>query len=158
NSKPLTIVNGAAIQSFFVVDTDGNILKYLQNGDEINIKDPAYKSISIAISVYPDEVGHVIFSLNGKKFHTDHEAPYTLQGDNQRKIHQWRPRPGVYNLRATPYAETASNSYAGASLDVNFTVIEQPLQSVKGLMLADRNVNVIRELHNGARIDISDST
>lgn len=158
NSKPLTIVNGAAIQSFFVIDTDGNILKYLQNGDEINIKDPAYKSISIGISVYPEEVGHVIFSLNGKRYHTEREAPYTLKGDNQRKINQWRPRPGAYTLRATPFAETASKSYAGASLDVNFTVVDRPLQSVKGLMLVDSNGNVIRQLHNGAKIDLSDST
>ena len=139
------------------MDTDGNILKYLQNGDEINIKDPAYKAISIVSSVYPEEVGFVIFTLNGKKFHTEHEIPYSLQGDNRRKINAWRARPGNYTLRATPYAETAKKSYAGASLDVNFTIVEHPLQSVNGLMLADRNGNIIRQLHNGDEIDLEDS-
>lgn len=158
NSTSLTIVNGAAIQSFFVVDTDGYILKYLQNGDEINIKDPAYKAISIVSSVYPEEVGFVTFTLNGKKYHTEHDAPYSLQGDNRRKINAWRARPGTYTLRATPYAETAKKSYAGASLDVNFTIVEHPLQSVNSLMLADRNGNIIRQLRNGDEIDMADSS
>ena len=149
--------NGAAVQSFVVVDDQGNIVKYLQSGDVINTKDPAYKSINIVASVYPQEVAYVVFHLNNRRHRTEYEAPYSLQGDHQNKYNSWKPRPGAYTLRATPYAQSARKSYAGQSLDVSFTVVEQPMQAVTALMIADRHGNPVRPLHDGDKIDLADS-
>jgi hypothetical protein len=156
-SIPFYIVNNAAVQSFYVVDEVGNVLKYLQDGDEINMKDPVYKSSSIVASVYPEQVGHVTFWLNNRRYRTEYHAPYALRGDNEGRIIAWRPRPGAYTLRAVPYAQTARKSYAGQPLEVNFTVVEQPLQIVTRLMIADARGNAIRPLLDGDKINLADT-
>lgn len=145
----LTIQNSAAILGFDVVDLSGNILKTLQDGDEINIKDPAFQYINIVANVYPDRVSHVKFSLNNRHHRTERGAPYTLAGNSKGKYFPWTPRPDVYILRAVPFVKSGKKEFAGQPLEIHLNVIAEPVNSVISFNIVDNSGKILRQLNEG---------
>ncbi len=139
---------------FFVVDVAGNILKALDAGDTINLKDPVFKDFSIRAYTEPtpELSGSVKFWLNGQFFRVENVAPYAFNGDNNGIYNPWRPNPWTYTLLAIPSARHLGRDYPGTPLEIRFTIISEslePPQYVESFSLVDERTNlVVQEFEN----------
>lgn len=121
----ITITNSAAILNFEVINKNGDVLTKLNNGDEINIGDPAFREITIRANTMPETVGSVKFQLNKHHRRVENVVPYTLFGDQNGRYTMWKPQPGRFELTATPYSQANAGGYAGESLKVYFKVVKK---------------------------------
>jgi hypothetical protein len=122
-----------AVESFDVVDTFGNILRQLNEGDQINIQDPMFKAINIVANT-SGQVGSVNFWLNNKSYRTENGVPYTLAGDQNGKFNAWSPGVGDYKLTAIPHSESNAKGTVGGSLTVHFKVVNENMTSATRLV------------------------
>jgi hypothetical protein len=153
----LTIQNSAAILGFDVVDMSGNILKTLQEGDEINIKDPVFQYLNVVANVYPDRVHHVKFWLNNRHHRTERAAPYAAGGDSNGTYYPWSLRPGSYTLRAVPFVRSAKKEFAGQPLEIHFNIIAESINAVINYSVVDISGKILRQLNDGDVLDVNDS-
>jgi hypothetical protein len=121
----VTLINSAEILNFEVVDVQGNLRMNLNDGDKININDPAFKSMSIRANTTPASAGSVRFLLNHRFVRTENVVPYALNGDQDGNYYPWSPSPGDYTLTAIPYTKHGRNEYKGKSLTIHFKVTEE---------------------------------
>jgi hypothetical protein len=121
----IEVINSSAILNFEVVDKAGNVLMELKNGDKINSSDPTFRAVSIRANTTSETVGSVKFKLNHRYHKIENSAPYALFGDRDGKYATWDPKPGNYKLVATPYSRSHARGYAGESLKIHFSVVEE---------------------------------
>ena len=152
----ITVINSAAVISFDVVGTSGELIKALLDGDKINIEDPAFKSFSIRANTAPDQVSSVKFWLNHRFFRTEYVAPYALNGNINGSYSPWHARPGDYTLVAVPYIKVGRKEYKGRPLNVNFTIEKESAVAVVGFDVVDASGKLLMHLQDGDKIDISD--
>jgi hypothetical protein len=117
----INVVNTAAVLKLEVVNTAGAVLKVLQNGDVINIGDPAYRNITIRADVGNKTVKNVMFMMSNGYTHKEKRAPYTLYGDSRGRYNRWNARTGRYMLKAIPNW----HDWPGQALTVSFTVVNK---------------------------------
>lgn len=152
----INIINSAAILNFEVVDISGKVLMELNNGDTINIKDPAFELISIVANVTTKNVGSVTFWLNHRKFHTENQAPYSLNGDYGGYFNPWKAKAGNYTLVAVPYSWKWGIGYAGEARKVHFKVIEKEICNENNSKANVANARVSESIeHQGEEISLS---
>jgi hypothetical protein len=153
----LDISLGAQINSFPVVDLNGNWIKYLMDGDKIDLKDARFKAFAVKADAYPERPAFVKFWLNGELVATDNTSPYTLAGDSGdgKIFNAWNPKPGSYTLRAIPYVTHANQILAGTPLEIKFEVIGEPT-AITSFNLVDTSGKILRQLNEGDKINIGD--
>ncbi len=105
----------AATQTDVRALTNGTVVDLSADGMLLNIR----ADVSGA-------TGSVAFSLTGHSMKTENLAPYVMFGDDAGAYRKWTPAPGVYTLRATPYAKSNRGGTMGESLEVTFTVVSSP--------------------------------
>lgn len=127
----IRMINSATITGFDVVDRSGNIIKKLEDGDTINILDPAFSSFTIVANTSPTRIGGVKFHINKRNHHTDKSYRYSLNGDRNGVFYPWKPRVGSYVLQATPFASTLLKRYEGQSMYVHFKVVAEIVGAVE---------------------------
>jgi hypothetical protein len=118
------------IVNFEIVDTLGNKLAEVKNGDEIDINDPKFKAITI-IAKTTSQVGSVKFHLNGEHFSTENEAPFTLTRDQNGYFNPWSSAAGDYTLSATPYSETDGSGIEGKTFTIAFSVVDKNIVGIE---------------------------
>lgn len=155
----LDISVGAQINSFPVVDLNGNWIKYLMDGDKIDLKDARFKAFAVKADAYPERPAFVKFWLNGALVATEYVYPFALAGDpgDGKIFNAWNPKPGNYTLRAIPYIKHAGQILEGKALEVKFEVIGEPI-AVTSFNLVDTSGKVLRQLNEGDKINIGDAT
>ncbi len=119
-----------SISSFtlFNATTDSEIGP-LADGDVINLAELNGDAINVRANTSPATVGSVVFALQGATFRTENAAPYALLGNSGNDYYPWRPTPGNYELRATPFSASKGQGTAGSSLTVSFVVVDEPVAS-----------------------------
>ncbi|HEY5916334.1 MAG TPA: hypothetical protein VIU13_03000, partial [Chryseolinea sp.] len=156
-SAIISIINSAAVVSFDVVDTSGNVLMQLSEGGKINIKDPAFKSFSIRANTNPQAVSSVKFWLNNRFYRVEYVAPYAFNGDVNGVYNSWNVNPWNYTIRAIPYIKIGTTEYAGKPLEIRFQVVsENIVASIFNFELVDNAGRILRELKDGDVIDVND--
>lgn len=119
-------VEGSRIESFTLVnaDTDQDVGE-LREGDVIDYGMLGTRNINIRANTFPDSVGSVVFTLNGKPIRRENILPYALGGDNYPNVDDYLAYPlppGNHKLLATSYSgRNGSGSVVAASL-VSFSV------------------------------------
>lgn len=153
----LNISFGAQINSFPVVDLSGNWIKFLMDGDKIDLKDPRFKAFAVKADAYPERPAFVKFWLNGALVATEYVYPFALAGDSGdgKIFNAWKPKPGNYTLRAIPYVKHAGQILEGKALEVKFEVIGEST-AVTTFNLVDTSGKILRQLNEGDRINIGD--
>ena len=67
---------------FSLVDTNtDSVIRIIENGDVIDLRDNNADALSIVVEVLSNDVESVSFSLNGESIRTEYLAPYALGGD-----------------------------------------------------------------------------
>jgi hypothetical protein len=148
--------NSAAVESFDVVDTQGNVVLQLTEGARINIRHPYYRNINIRANTYPYAVNNVKFYLNKKLHRTETVVPYALNGDTDGTFYTWNPKPGKYTLRAVPAVKPGATEFAGQPLEIHFTIYEGPVNSVQSFSIVNTSGEIIKALNNGDVLNIND--
>jgi hypothetical protein len=150
------VINSAAVERFEIVNTSGHVLDTLNEGDKLNILDPAFKSIRIRANTEPNQVAYVKFWLNGQFVRRENGFPYILSGDNNGIYYPWNPKPGDYTLLAIPYIKSGNKEYEGKSLTVNFKLVEEASFAVVGFDVVDTSGKLLQSLNDGDKININD--
>jgi hypothetical protein len=122
-SKPLHAVTG-----FNLVGGNGAVIRPLQEGDRLNLNEPALRNFSVVANT-TGPVGSVKFLLDGHLFRVENNVPYTLTGDVNGIPNQWRPRLGSHSIAAVPYLGADGNGQAGEQQTVSFSVVRGPVAS-----------------------------
>jgi hypothetical protein len=152
----INVINSAAVERFEIVNTSGHVLDTLNEGDVLNILDPAFNSIRIRAHTEPMQVAYVKFWLNGQFVRRENGFPYILSGDNNGVYYPWNPMPGDYTLLAIPYIKSGNKEYEGKSLTVNFKLVEEAPFAVVGFDVVDTSGKLLRSLNDGDKININD--
>jgi hypothetical protein len=117
------------IQSFTLVNAENekDVLT-ITNGQTIDLKALRVSKANIRANMAATIDGSVLFELSGKqsrKYSDDH-APYSLQGDDNKKNYfygKWDPpAAGTYTLKATIYSEADGKGLAGTSKTITFKI------------------------------------
>lgn len=142
-----------AVASLTLVNAStGADIGVLTNQDTLNLNRVG-RHLNIRANTLPDQVGSVVFQLNGTVFGTDNQPPYTLAGDDNGEYRAWTPAAGTYTLTVTPYAEADGKGEAGTPLTLTFTVIKA--NEVASLVLVNAETGLdIRTLQQGDIIDL----
>jgi hypothetical protein len=151
---------GSIIQNLQIVETNGTRIKYLNNGDRINLKDPIYKSFAIIAEGFPTPFNNVKFFLNNKLVATEKSFPYALAGDpgeTSGTLYPWKPKPGKYTLRAVPSILHNNQEIAGTALEVSFEIYKEPTISITSFDLVNAQGKVLKQLQPGEKINIAES-
>lgn len=103
------------VTGFDVVDTDGNLITHLREGDLLYDD-----QLSTIVANTTGPVRSVTFTLNNQFYRTENVPPYTLTGDQNGNFNPWSPQPGYYTLTAAPYSASSGGGDAGVSRTVHF--------------------------------------
>ena len=130
---PLTIhfsVNNGpppAVASFTLIDADADApiagYEVLTDGAVISLADLPTNNLSVRANVV-GIVESVAFRLNGRYVRTENVVPYALFGDLNGDYLGQALTPGVYTIKATPYARDNSSGKRGASLTITVTIVD----------------------------------
>ncbi|MDQ3290772.1 MAG: T9SS type A sorting domain-containing protein [Bacteroidota bacterium] len=119
------------ITSLALVNAEnGEEIRLIGKGATVNLANLPTRNLSILASTSPDNVGSVVFQLNGPQTvtHTESKAPYALLGDkSDSSFIPWNPVPGEYALDVTPYSAAQGKGLPGTTLRINFTITDVPL-------------------------------
>jgi hypothetical protein len=119
-------VVGSRIESFTLVnaDTDQDVGE-LREGDVIDYGMLGTRNINVRANTFPDSVGSVVFTLNGKLVRQENILPYALGGDNFPKVNDYLAYPlplGNHTLKATAYSGRKGSGSVVAASSVSFSV------------------------------------
>jgi len=118
------------VSSFTLVNaTTDTEVGPLSDGDVINLNDFGGDALNVIAYTIPETVGSVVFTLQGTTVQTESFPPYAMAGNQDDDYLDWRPSPGGYQLKATPYAQAGGKGEAGTPLSISFTVVEESTPS-----------------------------
>ncbi len=119
-----------SVIGFEIVDTSGNVLAELKDGDEIDINDPKFKAMTIIAKATP-QVSSVKFQLNDEFYKLENGAPFTLTSDQNGSFNPWSPTVGNYRLSATPYSNTDASGIEGKTFTIAFSVVNKNIVAIE---------------------------
>lgn len=120
----LQSANRMAVNGFTLVDARSNQdIGPLRDGMTLDLSVLSSNQLNIRANTYPQRVGSVKFE-SGRFNRIENAFPYTLAGDRNGNYNNANLRPGSYNLKATPYAESAARGEKGMSLEINVHIID----------------------------------
>ncbi len=122
-----TVETNSAVSSFTLLNADTDTeIGPLADGDTLNLLELGNISFAIQANTQPAEVGSVYLEISGpvNKTRLEHEAVYTIFGDNGSNYFGKKLSPGTYTLSATPYSATYRRGGIGMAQTIQFTVID----------------------------------
>jgi hypothetical protein len=122
-----TSPTGQYVVSFTLVnaDTDQDIAT-LTEGYVINYAAIGTQNINIRANTSPATVGSVRFGYDGNpNYKVETSPPYAIASDSNGNYFAWSPAPAVgpHTITGTPFTQSGGNGTAGATLTVNFVVV-----------------------------------
>ena len=127
---PVALVVTGEVTALYLIDAETDeILRPLESGNIINLAVNKLP-LNIQAATNPEEVGSVVFKLNGKVHRIENEAPYALNGDLSGDFRPWYPKPGNYKLEATPYSLPGGKGVSGEPLTVQFKIITRKVKDL----------------------------
>ncbi len=163
-----TIVNSEAVTSFAIVDEkkkkkdEDEVLIPLEDGDIVDIDDLRSKYRAIQAFTNPDEVGSVVFYLDGEEVDTDYKAPYLTDVFEKLKCKDSKKDAakhkgdkydlscilGEHTLTAVPYSQKKGEGVAGTALTITFEVVQSTStrEELDSEELADLQVDAIQSV------------
>ncbi|MEO1652283.1 MAG: MBG domain-containing protein, partial [Bacteroidota bacterium] len=139
-------------------DTE-EILKLIQDGDQIKLANLAELNLNIQAISNPDQVGSVVFRLFGplSTTVTENIAPYALFGDLGANDFQGRIWPiGQYTLEVQAFTEKSGNGIPGTLKRVSFELIEEAIPVVSRVSLMDTDTDTeLFDLKDGDQLQAS---
>jgi hypothetical protein len=122
-----TVVNEPGVARLLLVDVNSDrILTEIRDGDLINpqvLGITPVSNLNIQAVTDPGRVEKVEFDFAGKaNYFTDGRRPYELFGNRGSAASGWKPVPGTYTVKATPFYKEKGKLVQGTSLAVNFTI------------------------------------
>jgi hypothetical protein len=110
----MVLVNAVTDKDIAVL-TEGYVINFAQIGTN---------KLNIRAETNPAVVGSVVFGYDSNaKFSTQTDAPYTFKGDVNGDYYSWTPTLGNHKVVATPYSKSGGTGTIGASLTINFSVV-----------------------------------
>ncbi|MDQ3291844.1 MAG: hypothetical protein M3Q05_11205, partial [Bacteroidota bacterium] len=124
NTPDIPQTSIAEVESFTLLNADSDTdIQTLTNGSTLNLATLPTKNLNIRANTGSGTISSLTFKLSGAQslVKSETSAPFILFGASGNDYSPWLPATGSYSLTATPSA----NDQVGASLTVNFTVINQ---------------------------------
>ena len=120
-----TLTSAQSIANFTLVNANANKdIRTLRDGETFTKPSSA---INVRANTSPDEVGLVVFEVNGTEFRIENVFPYALAGDNEGNYLRWDyPVGSEITITATPYSEANGEGSAGTPLNISFTIVDSP--------------------------------
>ncbi len=142
-----TIFNSEAVTSLAIVDTKRDeIVMPLVDGAVVELADLKDKYNEVQAFTNPDEVGSVVFTLDGEVIDIDYKAPYLTdeiiekckcKDDKKSKKDSGKHKKpkkdkkdkyacvlGEHTLTATPYSDKYGEGVAGTAITVTFEIVQ----------------------------------
>ncbi len=149
-----TGTNSLAVVSYDLVNTSGQVLRRLNEGDVLQLEDMKATGQTIVANT-TGQPGSVEFFVNTTFFKIQNESPYTLTGDNNGTYFEpWIPDAGSYTISATPYSKSDGSGDAGGPLTLHITVM--PETSVLSYDIVNTSGTVLRHLNEGDVLQLDD--
>jgi hypothetical protein len=149
------VINQPVVTNLVLINAQTDqVVKTLQNGDEINLADFPANQLSIRADVVGGSlVKSVRFRLDANaNFHVENVAPYVIFGDNSGDISGGTFSVGPHQVEATPFTGSNATGSAGIGKSVTFTVVNEPPPppEVTSLLLINADTDqVIEEINDG---------
>jgi len=91
------------------------------------------KGFTVEALTSPEQVGSIVFELNGRqRVFVANKPPYTISAIKDKGFENLDLSPGMYNLRATPYTKPDGKGKPGPYMVVRFQVVRQKGQKPQG--------------------------
>lgn len=103
-------------------DTDTELMT-IENNGVIDLSSLPTRNLNIRADVLPDQVGSVMFNLNGLYF-VENIFPYAFAGNTDDNYDGWSLGTGDYYLIVTPYSVSHGRGAVGRGKSVRFHVID----------------------------------
>ena len=118
---------GAVVQFNLINANSDQPILNLTDGTVLNLATLPTRKLNIQAVTNPAQVGSVVIHLTGKvvRKKTENTLPYALFSEIGGNYKAWVPVVGAYSLVATPYSGSNGSGTAGASLVINFSVINK---------------------------------
>jgi hypothetical protein len=147
------VINQPVVTNLVLINAQTDqVVKTLQNGDEINLADFPPNQLSIRADV-AGTLKSVRFRLDANSdFRTENVAPYVIFGDNSGDIAGGTFSVGPHQVVATPFTGSNATGTAGIEKSVTFNVVNNPAPAptVTHLFLINADTDtVIQEIHDG---------
>ena len=94
----------------------------IPDGATLDLSALPTRRLSVRADTSPSRVGSVRFTLDGKSFRLENNAPYALAGNRGSTYYPWTPSLGSHTLSVTPYSASGGKGTAGTAKTVAFRV------------------------------------
>jgi len=145
------VVYSAQINQFVLVNAQTiEAVQVLSDNDKFDAIEFRENALDIIAETNTENIGSVIYELNGST-NLDNHAPFSLIGRRT----GWKPQPGIFTLKATPYSERNGGGIMGISKEIKLEIIFDPIDATFVLVNAetDEDIGIIEE---GSVFDFSD--
>lgn len=127
----IDVTDGLQVTDFDLYDasTDEKLLD-LEDGSVINLGELDNNNLTMLINTLPDFVGSVKLELSGpiSNMRIENTKPYAVFRNDDSNFFGREFVPGEYTLKATPYTENDAQGMTGTALEVNFSMVDEPLE------------------------------
>ncbi|MEO1655027.1 MAG: PKD domain-containing protein, partial [Bacteroidota bacterium] len=101
------------VRAFTLINAETNeVVRDIQDGDQINLANYP-QGVGILAETFPEEVGSVLFFLNGEQARLENLAPYSLSGDQNGTVNPLDLPVGAYTFCGRIYFQQANDSLSG---------------------------------------------
>jgi hypothetical protein len=104
-------------------------IQTITSGQTINLATLPTTCLTLRAITNPSPVGSVLFSYDGDNaYHIENHVPYDIASDSGTPPlpNCWTLTVGSHSLFVTPFSDSNAEDIAGTTLNLNFTVINQP--------------------------------
>jgi hypothetical protein len=171
-SSPIVTTSASLqISGLVLADADKSIeIGPFPDGYVLNLASTSVQDFTVLVKTPSSDIGSIAFYLDGSLFRIEDNAPFSLTGNcypgYQCYGAYWRPAVGTHTVTATAYSAAGGTGTAGASVTVNFTVVNTAATTVStaasttllltGLTLANAdNSTEIGPLPDGYTLNLS---
>lgn len=146
------------ITGFNIIDAEKDVaIGELSEAGQIDVGN-GMGAFTIEALALPQEVGSVVFEIDGKVVGHENRVPYSASGDSRGDFLPLNLDGGKHTITAIPYSRESGRGEPGHPLTVSFEVVNSD-QAVSFDLINTRDGSAIGSLTDGAIIDLaSDST
>lgn len=112
------VVYSAQVDQFVLVNAHTfEAIQTLNDKDELDATQFVAEPLDVIVEPNTENIGSIILELNGKRIF-ENFPPYSLIGTR----FGWRPAPGTYNIKATPYTKKKGKGIKGITKEITIEV------------------------------------
>ncbi|MEM0941528.1 MAG: choice-of-anchor D domain-containing protein [Bacteroidota bacterium] len=145
------------VTGFQLINARNNkVVGPLEDGASIDVNTD-FRSFSIEALTFPEEVGSVVFELDGEKIQVENFVPYSSSGDISGNFNSFNLPKGSYTLAAKTFSKPDGKGEEGQSLTTTFELFNSDSISRFDLINANSDIS-LGELIDGTVIDLADTS